>query len=88
MQKTPFILSSSASLSMVCMVSKVIIMKGMLWDTAKRGTRGEKHYPHTGEFCDSPRQREAFQGCVGETVEVQQEDTLLYPSFAITRGCS
>lgn len=36
MQKAPFILSSSVSLSMVCMVSRVIIMKGILWDTAGR----------------------------------------------------
>lgn len=33
-QNAPFMLSSSASLSMVCMVSRVIIMKGMLWDAA------------------------------------------------------
>ena len=36
MQKALFILSSSVSLSMVCMVSRVIIMKGILWDTAGR----------------------------------------------------
>lgn len=40
-QKVCLILSSSTSLSMVCMVSRVIIMKGMLWDTAVKGTRGK-----------------------------------------------
>lgn len=39
MQKVCLILSSSTSLSMVCMVSRVIIMKGMLWDTAVKDTR-------------------------------------------------
>lgn len=41
MQKVCFIFSSSTSLSMVCMVSRVIIMKGMLWDTTVKGARGK-----------------------------------------------
>ena len=52
-QKVCLMLSSSTSLSMVCMVSRVIIMKGMLWDTAVKGTRGKGACQHflaeTGE---------------------------------------
>lgn len=53
-QKAPFILSSSASLSMVCMVSRVIIMKGILWDTAVKGARGERRYLLTAESSATP----------------------------------
>lgn len=63
MQKVPLMFSSSASLSMVCMVSRVIIMKGMLWDTAVGADRREVAFisAHSG-FCGSSHtDREAFR---------------------------
>lgn len=47
-QNASFMLSSSASLSMVCMVSRVIIMKGMLWEAAVEQEEKGNIFSHWG----------------------------------------